>query len=313
MNDPSMGFPGYNPSRSAFSQTSSRSLTSFILDILRSRILTNILLLLVVFFLMAITAFAAVGLAYLYNNVDFVAISDTFVEAKDVIGRGQSGYDKMRNSIPFNVSVVLEKIWPKTDHEAEKTTDHILEGVYGAASVLTDMDEIKFIQKITPLLEKLAEASVTTAAKEGSEGFGRVFKFLGKAVDDREQQLNLDLWHNIAGKLLLIVSNNQTIPTVESLERTVKHIATSGVFERGVESVVTLSEHVASIEFDGKEVGRSVTVGANSFSQIMQDYNHANATHQLLHSLEIISSFMNDLGGAGINIGFGNTVAIKKI
>jgi hypothetical protein len=303
--------PGYNPSRYPFVQNDNKE--HMLIRALRSRILTNLLLIGVFICLVGLVIISAIAVAYLYEKVDVVAISDAFVEAKSVIVEGKSNYASIKNTIPFNVSVVLERIWPQTDREAERTSEHILNGVYGAASVLTDMDDIEFVRKVTPLLEKLSEASATTAAKDGSEGFGRVFKFLGKAVDDREQQLNLDLWHNIANKLLLIISSNQTIPTVESLERTVKNIASSGTFERGVDSLVTLSEHVASIEFDGKEVGRSVTAGAHSFSQIMHDYNNANATIQLLHSLDVISSFMNDLGGTGINIGFGNTMAMKKI
>lgn len=306
-------FPGLDTSsgsRVSFDSTSKQSLIG---RFFRSRILTNVLLCLVAIAMIGIFICTALAVAYLYKHVDIVAISDAFVEVKSLAAKSNHGYEKVKGSIPFNVSVVLEKAWPKSDREGEKFVDHLKAGLYGAASVLTEMDTLEFIHKVTPLLEKLSEASATEAAKDGSLGFGRVFKFLGKAVDDRESQLNLDLWHNIANKLLLLVSNNQTIPTVESLERTIHNVVSSGTVERGVDSMVTIAQHMASVEFDGKEVGKSVTSSAHAFSHIMEDYNNANATVHLLHSLNVISEFMNNLAGSGVNIGFGQTVTMKKV
>lgn len=134
----------------------------------------------------AIAAFGIIIMGSIaLSRIDFVAFNDAVYHIRDGTKQGVKDYVKVRDSLPFNVTDVIQKTI-RDESDMESFSLHMYNGLVGTSSVVQEMDKIKFVNKVTPLIVKLAEASATDIAKNGSLGFGKMFNFIGTFIDTRD-------------------------------------------------------------------------------------------------------------------------------
>ena len=150
--------------------------------------LTNILLVLILLCFVAqtiiISILGSVAIWYI-AEVDFVSFNEAVFHIRDTVKEGKQDYNTVKDSLKFNVTDVISRVARDQD-EADAFTEHMKNGLVGAASVIMEMDEIKFIHKATPLVSRMADAAVTDEARAGSIGFGKLFTMIGGLIDKEE-------------------------------------------------------------------------------------------------------------------------------
>lgn len=158
------------------------------LEEMHSSQLTNILLGLILFCFLThtiiISVLGSVTIWYI-AEVDFVSFNEAVFHIRDTVKEGKHDYNTVKDSLKFNVTDVIGRV-ARNQEDADTFTEHMKNGLVGAASVLMEMDKIQFIHKATPLVSRMADAAVTDGARDGSIGFGKLFTMIGGLIDKEE-------------------------------------------------------------------------------------------------------------------------------
>ena len=244
-----------------------------------------------------------IGTWMIYHKVDIMDFNDAVVEVKHLTKAVREDYQSMRDALPTDLNrATRDALFDEGMTEDEQTErmakmmNHWMNGLDGASNVLHRMMELDFVGYSTPLITRLAEASVTDQAAVAAGFFGEIVQYIGRHAKDK----TLDQVFASTKDLMEMTQGFFADPKTQNM---IKQMEESGAIERTSNATAAVMENLSSVRFDGATVGKAVEGIAKEVHGVIQKINNERSLDEFRDAFYSLAASTEVLVYDGINIG----------